>query len=136
MSWGVDIVIDHADGYATTVEVVSGHTYNLTPMWRKAGIFETSRDLDGRSAGMLAPILSAGLVDAVRHRSAYEELNPANGVSERTSGAGDVVRKPWWYGLVVWVDGWLRACVCPLVEKYADEPYEDGAVTDAGTIQE
>jgi hypothetical protein len=44
MSWGVDIVIDHADGYTTTVEVVSGHTYNLTPMWRKAGVFETSRD--------------------------------------------------------------------------------------------
>jgi len=79
MSWGVDIVIDHADGYTTTVEVVSGHTYNLTPMWRKAGVFQTSRDLDGRSAGMLAPILSAALIDAVRNRPAYEELNPENG---------------------------------------------------------
>jgi hypothetical protein len=37
------------------------------------------------------------------------------------------VKKPWWYGLVVWVDGWLHARVCPLVEKYADEPYEGEA---------
>jgi hypothetical protein len=79
MSWGVDIQIDHADGYTTVIEVVDGHTYNLTPMWRKAGVFDTSRDLDGRSAGMLAPVLSAALIDAVRNRSAYEELNPANG---------------------------------------------------------
>jgi hypothetical protein len=39
------------------------------------------------------------------------------------------VKKPWWYGLVVWVDGWLHAHVCPLVEKHADEPYE-GTVTE------
>jgi hypothetical protein len=79
MSWGVDIEIDHADGYKTLIEVVDGHTYNLTPMWRKAGIFEVSRDIDGRNAGQLAPILTAGLIDALRNRKAYEELNPSNG---------------------------------------------------------
>lgn len=79
MSWGVDIEIDHADGYKTTVEVVDGHTYNLTPMWRKAGVFEQSSDLEGRNAGQLAPVLSAALLDAVRNRAAYEELNPENG---------------------------------------------------------
>lgn len=79
MSWGVDIEVDHADGYTTSVEVVDGHTYNLTPMWRRAGIFETSRDLQGRSAGQLAPILTAGLVDALRYSTAYQDLNPDNG---------------------------------------------------------
>jgi len=79
MSWGVDIEIDHEDGYTTTVEVVDGHTYNLSPMWRKAGIFESSSDLEGRNAGELAPVLAAGLLDAVRNRASYEELNPKNG---------------------------------------------------------
>lgn len=79
MSWGVDIVIDHADGYQTVVEVFYGHTYNLTPMWRKAGTCSVTRDFDGRNAGQLAPILSAGLIDALRHRTEYEALNPSNG---------------------------------------------------------
>jgi hypothetical protein len=79
VSWGVDIVIDHADGYQTFVHVVDGHTYNLSPMWRKAGVYQTSHDLDGRNAGQLAPILTAGLIDALRHRKEYEELNPSNG---------------------------------------------------------
>lgn len=79
MSWGVDIQVDHGDGYVTTVEVVDGHTYNLTPLWREAGIFSASRDLDGRPVGPLAPILTAGLIDALRHRTKYEALNPKNG---------------------------------------------------------
>lgn len=79
MSWGVDIEVDHDDGYKTVVEVVEGHTYNLTPMWRRAGVFETSSDLQGRNAGTLAPVLSAALIDALRHRGDYEALNPSNG---------------------------------------------------------
>lgn len=79
MSWGVDIEIDHQDGYHTIVEVVDGHTYNLSAMWRKAGIFDSSSDLDGRSTAQLAPVLSAGLLDATRHASAYRELDPENG---------------------------------------------------------
>jgi hypothetical protein len=80
MSWGVDIEIDHEDGYKTTVEVVDGHTYNLTPMWRLAGIVgEGTRDLDGRNAGQMAPVLSAGLLDALRRKPDYEALTPDNG---------------------------------------------------------
>jgi hypothetical protein len=79
MSWGCDIEIDHEDGYKTVIEVVDGHTYNLTPMWRLAGTCEVTRDFDGQNAGRLAPILTAGLIDALRHRDAYEALNPENG---------------------------------------------------------
>lgn len=79
MSWGVDIEIDHADGYTTSVEVVDGHTYNLTAMWAKAGVFDRSSDLQGRNAGQLAPILSAAVIHAIRHRVEYEALAPANG---------------------------------------------------------
>lgn len=80
MSWGVDIIIDHQDGYTTTVEVVDGHTYNLSPMWRRAGVFaKRSNELDGRNAGQLAPLLSAALLDAIRFAADYKALNPENG---------------------------------------------------------
>lgn len=83
MSWGVDITVDHQDGYTTTVEVVSGHTYNLTPMWRKALpsllINGTTRDLHGLKCSDIAAALSLGLLDAERNRATYEDLNPPNG---------------------------------------------------------
>ena len=81
MSWGVDIEVDHEDGYTTIIEVVSGHTYNLTPMWRKAGLADErgTRALDGRSAATIAPMALAGLVDAWINEAAYRELDPANG---------------------------------------------------------
>lgn len=80
MSWGVDIEVRHDDGYVTTIEVVDGHTYNLTPMWRRAGVVEGStRDLDGRPTAEVAPIALAGLVDAWTHEAEYRELEPPNG---------------------------------------------------------
>ncbi len=82
MSWGVDIVVDHADGYSTTVEVVDGHTYNLTPMWRKAGLAtdnEGTRALDGKTTAHIAPLALQGLIDAWRNEAEYRELDPPNG---------------------------------------------------------
>lgn len=80
MSWGVDIAIDHGDGYTTIVEVVDGHTYNLTPMWRKAGVIEQRTDeLDGRLAREVATIATVGLVDAWKDPDGYRELDPPNG---------------------------------------------------------
>lgn len=80
MSWGVDIAITHDDGYVTVIEVVDGHTYNLTPMWRKAKIVhQGTRELDGQNAGTLAPRLLKGLVDAWVDAAAYRELDPPNG---------------------------------------------------------
>lgn len=79
MSWGVDIEVDHGDGYVTTVEVVDEHTYNLTPMWRKATFIEATRDFDGQSTEHLAPLLLQGLVDAWVNKEEYRELDPPNG---------------------------------------------------------
>ena len=79
MSWGVDLVIDHDDGYSTVIEVVDGHTYNLTPMWRKAVGIETTSDFDGQRASDLAPRLMLGLVDAWSKPAEYRELDPQNG---------------------------------------------------------
>lgn len=82
MSWGVDIEITHPDGYVTTIEVVDGHTYNLTPMWRKAinlPTFQSTRDMDGRTCADFAPALARGLLDAGSKSSEYRELDPPNG---------------------------------------------------------
>lgn len=80
MSWGVDIEVDHGDGYATVIEVVDGHTYNLTPMWRRAGVVsEGSRDLDGRNAGEMRGVLAQAVADARANEAAYRELDPPNG---------------------------------------------------------
>lgn len=80
MSWGVDIQVDHADGYVTWVEVVAGHTYNLTPMWRLAGVVDGgTRELDGRSCAEMKPVLASAVADAWSRPDAYRELDPPNG---------------------------------------------------------
>lgn len=79
MSFGLDIETDEAEW----VEVVDGHTYNLSPMWRKAlpAILadKSTSELDGWSCAALLPHLDKGLLDAVRNRKEYERLNPDNG---------------------------------------------------------
>lgn len=80
MSWGVDIDITHDDGYVTTIEVVDGHTYNLTPMWRKAGVVEGSTsDLGGLTTAEVAPCLLSALVDVWSNEADYRKLDPPNG---------------------------------------------------------
>lgn len=80
MSWSAWIDVDHADGYSSNFEVVSSHTGNLSPMWRRAGVFtDGSRELQGKTTAELAPILLAGLVDAWTHEHDYRALEPDNG---------------------------------------------------------
>jgi hypothetical protein len=81
MSFGLDIVTIDRDGNEHWVEVVCGHTYNLTPMWAEAlpTLMESSRDLDGRKCADLLEALDAGLLDAVKNASKYRKLNPSNG---------------------------------------------------------
>jgi hypothetical protein len=74
MSWGIDLVTD-----TETVEVFDGHTYNLTPMWRMAGVFETSRDLDGLRGREIHGRAVDGLRRAVSFPEQFRSLNPANG---------------------------------------------------------
>lgn len=79
MSWGADIVIDHGDGYETVIEVVDGHTYNLSAMWRLAGVFDKSSDLDGVRTIDLAPKLVRALLLARENADDFRALNPPNG---------------------------------------------------------
>jgi hypothetical protein len=76
MSWGIDIELPDGEW----VEIVEGHTYNLSPMWRLAGVFEDgSHDLDGMLAADLADRAARGLLRAVRYPTMFEEVNPSNG---------------------------------------------------------
>lgn len=76
MSWGIDLE-DPDDGF---FEIVDGHTYNLSPMWRLAGVFDqSSQDLDGMLAADLATRAARGLLRAVTHPAEFRELDPPNG---------------------------------------------------------
>lgn len=75
MSWGIEL--EPVDG--DPIEVFEGHTYNLTPMWRLAGVFEVSRDLDGEVASTAGIRAATGLLRAVTSPDQFRELNPANG---------------------------------------------------------
>jgi hypothetical protein len=76
MSWGIDLE-DTDEG---SVEIVSGHTYNLSPMWREAGVFDdSSSDLDGMLAADLAIRAARGLLRAVADPARFRALNPSNG---------------------------------------------------------
>lgn len=80
MSFGLDITTTDVDGNEHWIEVVDGHTYNLTPMWVKALPFiETSKDLNGRQCAHILEALDAGLLDAIQNAKDYIALNPANG---------------------------------------------------------
>jgi hypothetical protein len=57
----------------------ANYTHNVTPMWRKAGIYEALYESDGKQAGEILPMLRAGIVDMERKPNAYIALNPSNG---------------------------------------------------------
>lgn len=80
MSFGLDIVTTDIDGNEHWIDVVDGHTYNLSPMWRKALPFiESTSDLDGRQCAHILEALDVGLLDATKNAGEYTALNPANG---------------------------------------------------------
>lgn len=79
MSWGLDIEYEGRDR-ADWIEIFDGHTYNLCPMWRRAGMFEErSSELDGIRADVLADRAARGLMRAVSQPAAFKALNPENG---------------------------------------------------------
>ena len=76
MSWGFDL--EMPDGQI--VEIVDGHTDNLTPMWRLAGVVDgVTRELDGVRADVLADRAARGLMRAVSNPASFKALNPENG---------------------------------------------------------
>lgn len=80
MSWSLDIRTRDLDNNDVWVEVVDGHTYNLTPMWRKAlSCIDDTRDFDGKRCEDLILDLQIGICDFELHPEEYEKLNPSNG---------------------------------------------------------
>lgn len=80
MSWGLDIVVTDTDGNEHWIEIVNGHTYNLTDMWAKAIPFlEVTRDFDEKVCGDILPDLKRGLLDIIDNPKDYIALNPSNG---------------------------------------------------------
>lgn len=75
MSWGIEIETPN-----DVVEIVEGHTYNLSAMWRLAGVFEgSSNELDGLRSGVLGDRAARGLLRAVTKPDEFRKLNPENG---------------------------------------------------------
>lgn len=80
MSWSLSIRVNHPDGYESYFDVVDGHTYNLTPMWCKTGLIEsTTRELHDMTCAALLPALKDALWDVVSKADEYRELDPPNG---------------------------------------------------------
>lgn len=54
-------------------------THNLSPMWRKAGVYEALYNSEGKKAGELYVTLEKGLHHMTYHAEEYRALNPSNG---------------------------------------------------------
>lgn len=71
------------------VDVYSGnYTHNLTPMWKKAGVYDALYNSQGDSAGSLIPMLEKGYKDMQDNPNDYLQLNPENGWGDYYSGMG------------------------------------------------
>ena len=61
-------------------EVFSGNmTHNVTPMWKKAGVYDALYNAKGKKAEDVLPILKAGIDYFVANKDSLEKLNPSNG---------------------------------------------------------
>ena len=54
-------------------------THNLTPMWRKAGIYDALYNAEGKLAQEIISILKVGLDDMEEYSDEYKKLSPSNG---------------------------------------------------------
>lgn len=104
MSFSITLTVlacSHCDRDGGEVWDWDGMTYNLVPMFRKAGFYDAMRSLAGEGgtawfekmrgenhddvkpekgpAGKLVPLLEAAVADMTEKRAEYEALNPPNG---------------------------------------------------------
>jgi len=62
-----------------SVEVFDANfTHNVTPMWRKAGVYEALYESAGLTAGDVLPALRAGLADMLANPAEYMALDAPN----------------------------------------------------------
>ncbi len=55
------------------------YTHNVTPMWKKAGVYDALYNSDGLQAKDIAKTLSLGIIDMESKPDEYRLLNPENG---------------------------------------------------------
>ena len=77
MSWS--LYLDTPNGEMRTP--IDGHTYNLSAMWRLAGVFENHpiTDLHGERAATIGDRAARGLLRAVTKPAEFKALEPDNG---------------------------------------------------------
>jgi len=63
----------------TTTVFDANFTHNVTPMWKKAGIYDALYNSHGMTAAEVLPALRSGLEDMRANRQAYTDLNASNG---------------------------------------------------------
>lgn len=81
MSLDIWLKIDVDTGGDHPVDITlydDNYTHNVTPMWRKAGVFEALYKSNGKQAGEILDVLDCGIEHMISHADEYEELNPSN----------------------------------------------------------
>jgi len=78
MSYDIDLVVDHADGYKTTVHEAN-ITYNLRAMFVAAGLPDSLWSLNGLPANQAAELLYPVWRELRTHPDRYEAFNAENG---------------------------------------------------------
>ncbi|MHB1310599.1 MAG: hypothetical protein ACYC3L_01190 [Gemmatimonadaceae bacterium] len=83
MGLSLSLYVDADTGAAEPTRLYVGGdcniTHNVSPMWRKAGVYEALYKSDETSAGQWLDALRAGLRDMEAHAETYRALNPSNG---------------------------------------------------------
>ena len=54
-------------------------TGNVSPMWRKAGVYDALYNSEGKEPREILEELHHGIADMILHKKEYEKLNPENG---------------------------------------------------------
>lgn len=79
-------VDDGGDGWFDIWE--AGYTHNVTPMWRKAGVYDALYESHRQPAGQLIKALEEGAARMDADIEAYRALNPGNGWGDADSALG------------------------------------------------
>ncbi len=83
MSWSVWMEMDAGGSEPVGVTEHAGMTYNVSPMYHKAGL--SIRDMEGKTGADMKPLLVQTLKHMQENEAEYLPLNPANGWGDYNS---------------------------------------------------
>ena len=81
MSLDISLSIDADTGGEEPINIClfdENYTHNVTPMWRKAGVYDALYNSDGLHAIEISDKLSKGIQDMESKPDEYKLLNPEN----------------------------------------------------------